>query len=316
MKSQRQLDDRVEAGERAVARPHFLDHDAAVAGAEQVHHSPGENRLGKPVGCLVDGIRLAKRVIRQFAAFLEVVGAWRHWSAGVAVGVGRMPAPCRVHDLLKGGVARFPAELVDGLLRAGDEAGGVAVATRFLDGGDRIAADLPAGLDHFADGVALAVAEIVKTAFARLEREYVRLGEVDDVNVVADAGAVRSGVVGAKNSALLRLAKRDAQHVGDEMRLDRALFAEFLAATGGVEVAERHKFEPVQFVVPLEQRLEHQFALAVRVDWLLGFLLGDRHGVRHAVGGSGGAEDEFFHTGLNGRVEQVDAVGDVVAEIF
>ena len=144
-----------------------------------------------------------------------------------------MPAPCRVHDLFESGVARFPAEFVDGLLGSGYEPGWVAVASCFLDGGDRFAADLPAGLDHFADGVALAVAEIVKTTFARLEREYVSLGEIDDVNVVADTGAVRSGVVGAKNSAFLLLGKRDAQHVGDEMRLDRALFAHLVPAAEG-----------------------------------------------------------------------------------
>ena len=142
------------------------------------------------------------------------------------------------------------------------------------------------------------------------------LGEIDDVNVVADTGAVRSGVVGAKDSAFLLLGKRDAQHVGDEVRLDSALFAKFLAATGGVEIAERHKLQPVQLAVPFEYRLEHQLAFAVRVDWLLRSLLSDRHGVRHAVGGCGGAEDKFFHAGLDGGVEQVDTVGDVVAEIF
>ena len=77
-----------------------------------------------------------------------------------------MPAPCRVHDLFESGVARFPAEFVDGLLGSGDEPGWVAVTTRFLDGGDRFAADLSAGLDHFPDGVALAVAEVVKTTFS------------------------------------------------------------------------------------------------------------------------------------------------------
>ena len=227
-----------------------------------------------------------------------------------------MPAPCRVNDLLDRCIVRFPAEFVDGFLGTGDEAGGVAVATPFLDGGDRFAADLFAGLDHFAHGVALAVAEIVKTAFARLEREDVRLGEIDDVNVVADAGAVRRGVVGTENPTLLLLAKRNAQHVGDEVRLDPAMFTKLLAATGGVEVAECHELESVQLVVPFEDRLEHQLAFAVRVDRFLRFLLGDRHGVRHAVGGGGGAKNKFFHASLDSGVEQIDAIGDVVAEIL
>ena len=121
-----------------------------------------------------------------------------------------MPPPCRVHNLLKRGIARFPAEFIDGFLGTGDEAGWIAGTARFLDGGDRFIADFFARLDYFTDGVALAIAEIIKTAFSRLQSEYVRLGEIDDVNVVADTGAVWGGVVGAENPSLLLLAKRDA----------------------------------------------------------------------------------------------------------
>ena len=54
VEAERQLDDRIEPRERAVARPHLLDHDAAVAGAEDVHHASGEDRLGEPVGGRAD----------------------------------------------------------------------------------------------------------------------------------------------------------------------------------------------------------------------------------------------------------------------
>src|SRR5438128_1996113 len=37
MKTQRKLDDGIEAGERAVARPHFLDENAAVARTEKMN---------------------------------------------------------------------------------------------------------------------------------------------------------------------------------------------------------------------------------------------------------------------------------------
>src|SRR5687767_10383502 len=52
MKRQRKLDYRIEAGERAVARPHFLNHDARMTRAEEMDHAAGKDRLRKPIGRL------------------------------------------------------------------------------------------------------------------------------------------------------------------------------------------------------------------------------------------------------------------------
>ena len=73
VKRERQLDDRVEAGERPVAGPHFLDHDPAVPGAKQVNHAPGEDAPGKPLGGLLDGIDLGIDRFGQPPAFFDVI---------------------------------------------------------------------------------------------------------------------------------------------------------------------------------------------------------------------------------------------------
>ena len=73
VKRERQLDDRVETGERPVARPHFLHHNPAVPRAKQVNHSPGEDAPGKPLGSLLDGIDLGPDRVGQPPAFCDVI---------------------------------------------------------------------------------------------------------------------------------------------------------------------------------------------------------------------------------------------------
>jgi hypothetical protein len=52
METQGEFDDGIEARERSIARPHFLDHYPAVPRAEHLHHAAGENALRKPVCAL------------------------------------------------------------------------------------------------------------------------------------------------------------------------------------------------------------------------------------------------------------------------
>ena len=70
VKAERKLNDRIETGKRAVARPHLLDHYPAVTGAEKMHHPPGEDGLRKPFGCSFDRRRLLRNMIEQHAATL------------------------------------------------------------------------------------------------------------------------------------------------------------------------------------------------------------------------------------------------------
>ena len=54
MKGQGKLNDGIKPGKRSVARPHFLDHDAGMAGAENMNHSPGKNGFAEPLRGLLD----------------------------------------------------------------------------------------------------------------------------------------------------------------------------------------------------------------------------------------------------------------------
>src|ERR1700677_1410653 len=106
-------------------------------------------------------------------------------SIPISLGIVDVPRPGAFDDFFDGLVLRLPAELALDFFRGGDELRRVAGTARFLDRGDRLAGDLFAGGDDFADAGAAAGAEVVKGAFRDAQGEDVRLREVDDVDVIA-----------------------------------------------------------------------------------------------------------------------------------
>ena len=152
----------------------------------------------------------------------------------------------------------------------GDEAGGVAGATGLFDGGDGFPGDFFAGGDDFADAGAAAGPEVIEGAFFGFEGEDMGLGEVEDVDVVADAGAVWGGVIGAEDVNGILLAEGDFEDIGDEMGFDAMIFAEFFGGSCGVEVAEGGEAEGMDFVIPAEDFFEEEFGFAVGIDGFLG----------------------------------------------
>ena len=108
------------------------------------------------------------------------------------------------------------------------------------------------------------------------------LGQIDDVNVVADATAIGGGVVGSVDLHGLLPAQCHHENIGNEMGLDPVILAELSGGSGGVEVAERHEGDAVQFSVPAEDLLEHQLRLPVGIDRFLEEGLVDRHRLGNA----------------------------------
>ena len=139
-----------------------------------------------------------------------------------------MPRPGAFHDGADVLVLGLPAEGGADFFGRGDEARGIAGAAGFFDGFDVTAGDLFAGLDDFANGGAAAGAEVVEIALRRAEREDVGLCEVEDVDVVAYAGAIGRFVIGAVDFDMVFLAECDLEDIRDQVGLDAVVFAEFL----------------------------------------------------------------------------------------
>ena len=114
-----------------------------------------------------------------------------------------MPDPCGADDLVELRVFRLPTELADGFLRTGDQDCRITGASGMDFGRNWMAGDAAGRLDDLADAETPAVPKVEDEPIMRLEcieGEKVRVGKVGDVDVVANTGAVRCGVVVTVNS--------------------------------------------------------------------------------------------------------------------
>ena len=122
-------------------------------------------------------------------------------------------------------------------------------------------------------------------------------GQIDDVDIVTHAGAVRGGVVVAEDMDLFQLADGDLGDVGHQVVGDAVgVLADEagLVGTDGVEVAQQGDVQlRVRLADILQNALGEGLGGAVGVGGLAhGEVLGDGHGGRVAVDGGRGAEHE------------------------
>src|SRR6201985_3851866 len=155
-------------------------------------------------------------------------------------------------DVAQVRAGRLPAQVTTRLVARGDRRRGVARAPRCQLDRDGVAGALAGRVDYLLDAVAVAVAEVVDLVRARLDGvkgEQVRVRQVRDVDVVADAGAVRGRVVVAVHHELVALAAGDLEHDRDQVGLRGVPLAQAAAllrqhGAGRVEVAQRRGAEP------------------------------------------------------------------------
>ena len=139
----------------------------------------------------------------------------------------------------------LPAKFAFYLVRAGDQTRRVAGAPRLFHHRNFLAGHLAAGIDDFAHAGTSARAEIVKITLPRIERENVRARQIQDVDVVANAGAVRSLVIRPINLHVRLLPKRDFQDIRNEMGLEPVIFAKIFRRAGRIEVTKGDKTKSV-----------------------------------------------------------------------
>jgi len=111
------------------------------------------------------------------------------------------------------------------------------------------------------------------------------LGQVQHVDIVADAGAVGRGVVRAEDQDLGCPTSGRVHHQRDEV-----LHAAWILAIAGIErstrsieVAQRHRTQAVAGIKPAQHPLDQELALAVGVLGPQGRVLTHRQGLGRAV---------------------------------
>ena len=96
----------------------------------------------------------------------------------------------------------FPAQHGFQLFLAGDQDGRVTRPARRKLPRDFSAGDALGGFDDFQNGITATVANVEgfpSDALNFLKRAQVGVGDIQDVNIVADAGAIGRGIIGAKD---------------------------------------------------------------------------------------------------------------------
>src|SRR6266446_5929572 len=208
----------------------------------------------------------------------------------------------------------FPAERFLEFFLAGYQNGGIAGAARAELAGNLAAGDAIGGVNHFENGIAAAVADVegfAGNAIDGFERADVGIRNVQDVDIITDASAVRGGIVRAENIDVRQIASGGVQDAGDEMRLDAMILAELLRGTGSIEIAEHGVLQAGIGAIVRENLFEHQLGFAVGIDGGFAMVLGNGDDFRFAIGGGGGRKDEFLHAVAGDGVQQVHAAGYV-----
>ena len=128
------------------------------------------------------------------------------------------------------------------------------------------------GVDHLPHRVPPSAApEIVGPADAPLgqgvHRQDVCPRQILHVDVVADAGPVRSGVVGTEYGDEGQTAVGHLEREWDQVRFRIVVLAVSGRRSRSVEIPQAGRTQPVCAGVPTESMLERQFGLAIRVGW-------------------------------------------------
>src|SRR6266851_6735829 len=155
----------------------------------------------------------------------------------------------------------FPTKHALELFLAGDEDSGITGTAR-----SQFARDLAAGyalrrIDDFQNREAAAVADVESfagNAVDLLKRADVGIGDIEYVDVIADAGSVRCGVVRAEDIDMGQSTASGVENPRNEMSLHAMMLAAFLGGSGSVEVAEGHVLEPGVDLVIRQNLFEYE----------------------------------------------------------
>src|SRR5688572_32564257 len=104
-------------------------------------------------------------------------------------------------------------------------------------------------------------------------------GQIRNVDVVANAGSIRSRIVRAEDLRFLLPAESGIEHQRYQVRL-RVVILTYIPIgirAGGIEIAEREVFDSVDLPKPLQGALEGKLGLAIWIDGMLRSVFADWH---------------------------------------
>src|SRR5688572_1361912 len=183
-----------------------------------------------------------------------------------AAGMRLVPAPGIADDDIQVHPLRLPAEILPDAFGGRVEGGRIALAPRRRVPGHLASGHAFDGGDDLLHGRGTFGAEVVDAGRAAVaqpaEGADVGVGEVGDVHVVTEAGAVRGGIVLAEDVER-GAAGRRLEGARDDVNLRRVILAEppVRVRAGRVEVAQGDELHPVGALVVRQRLLDGQLRL-------------------------------------------------------
>ena len=117
--------------------------------------------------------------------------------------------------------------------------------------------NVTAGFDDLKHRVAGSGSEVERAGHVLFKSQDVSTCEVNDMDVVAYAGAIWRVVVIAEDLDALTLAQRHAQHKRNQVRLGIMIFTVGFGRATGIEIAQEDRLHAVQLLVPFQRMLKH-----------------------------------------------------------
>src|SRR6267143_4273950 len=208
----------------------------------------------------------------------------------------------------------FPTEHALEFFLAGNENSAITGTARTQFASDLAADDTLRRRDNFQDREATAVADVegfAGNAVDLLKSTDVRIGDIEYVDVIADAGSVRRGIVSAEDVDMRQSTASGIENPGNEMSFHAMMLAAFLGGSGSVEIAEAHVFESGVDLVIRQNLFEYELGFTIRIDGRLAMVFRDGNDLGFAIGGGGGRKNEFLHAVARDGIEQVHTTGHV-----
>src|ERR1700752_2373672 len=111
-----------------------------------------------------------------------------------------------------------------------------------------------------------------------------RISKVTDVDVIAHAGAIRCGIVVAKNSDVIDFVLCRLQDEWDEVSFGMVAFTSIDTGAGSIEITQSNKLQLIAVVVVSHDALDEELGPSIRIGWLLRVCFVDRNMLRLTVG--------------------------------
>src|SRR5882757_8415326 len=105
-----------------------------------------------------------------------------------------MPDPRRTHDVIQSVELRLPAQFFNNSLGTGHQHRRISITARLFHYWNRMSGNAAHRIDHLAHTESPPIADVVDQPGTRIEplkREDMRIRQVADMHVIADAGAIR-----------------------------------------------------------------------------------------------------------------------------